>query len=121
VKINKQYKKNFGLETNFSFFLFWPFNRGIDQYRPNGGRYKKFVYTFEFVNLLSNKNTGLFEMFVGVLTTFQLGTNSIIALMFVESQRVHILSTCKVCNENLECCNIKLKKIHILLSQVYCV
>ena len=34
--------------------------------------------------------TGLFEMSVGVLTTCQFGTNSIIMLMFVESQRVHI-------------------------------
>jgi len=34
--------------------------------------------------------TGLFEMIVGVLTTCQFGTNSIIGLMFVESQRVHI-------------------------------
>ena len=37
----------------------------------------------------------------------QFGTNSIIVLMFVESQRVHIQSTCKVCNKNLECCSIK--------------
>ena len=29
----------------------------------------------------------------------QFGTNSIIVLMFVESQRVHIQSTCKVCNK----------------------
>ena len=49
------------------------------------------------------RNTGLFEMIVGVLTTCQFGTNSIIVLMFVESQRVHIQSTCKVCNKNLEC------------------
>jgi len=28
-------------------------------------------------------------------------------LMFVESQRVHIQSTYKVCNKNLECCSIK--------------
>ena len=35
------------------------------------------------------------------------GTNSIIVLMFVESQRVHIQSTCKVCNKNLECCSMK--------------
>ena len=39
----------------------------------------------------------------------------------VESQRVHIQSICKVCNKNLECCSIKLKNTHILLSQVYCV
>jgi len=31
----------------------------------------------------------------------QFGTNSIIVLMYVESQRVHIWSTCKVCNKNL--------------------
>ena len=37
----------------------------------------------------------------------QFGTNSIIVLMFVESQRVHIQSTCTVCNINLECCSIK--------------
>ena len=35
------------------------------------------------------------------------GTNLIIVLMFVESQRMHIQSTCKVCNKNLECCSIK--------------
>ena len=35
------------------------------------------------------------------------GTNSIIVLMFVESQRVHIQSTSKICNRNLECCSIK--------------
>jgi len=34
--------------------------------------------------------TGLFEIIVGVLTTCQFGTNSIIVLMFVESQRVHM-------------------------------
>jgi len=37
----------------------------------------------------------------------QFGMNSIIVLMFVEAQRVHIESTCKVCNKNLECCSIK--------------
>jgi len=37
----------------------------------------------------------------------QFGTNSTIVLMFVESQRVHIQSTCKVCNKYLECCSIK--------------
>jgi len=42
-----------------------------------------------------------------VLTTCQFGMNSIIMLMFVESQRVHIQSTCKVCNKTLECCSIK--------------
>jgi len=31
----------------------------------------------------------------------------IIVLMFVESQRVYIQSTCKVCNKNLEPCSIK--------------
>jgi len=31
----------------------------------------------------------------------------VIVLMFVESQRVHIQSTCKVCNKNLECFSIK--------------
>jgi len=55
------------------------------------------------------------------LTSYkQFGTNTLIVLMFVESQRVHIWSTCKVCNKNLEWCSIK-QKIHILLSQVYCV
>ena len=38
------------------------------------------------------------------------GTNSIIVLMCVESQRVHIQSTCKVCNKNVEYCSIKYKK-----------
>jgi hypothetical protein len=28
-------------------------------------------------------------------------------LMFVESQMVHIYSTCKVWNKNLECCSVK--------------
>jgi len=42
------------------------------------------------------------------LTSYkQFGMNSIIMLMFVESQRVHTQSTCKVCNKNLECCSIK--------------
>jgi len=42
------------------------------------------------------------------LTCYKLfGTNSIIVLMFVESQRLHIWSTCKVCYKNLECCSIK--------------
>jgi len=35
-------------------------------------------------------HTGLFKMIIGVLTTCRFGTNSIIVLMFVESQRVHI-------------------------------
>ena len=39
----------------------------------------------------------------------QFGTNSIIVLMFVESQRVQIQSTCKVRNKNLECCSIQQK------------
>jgi len=34
--------------------------------------------------------TGLFEMIVGVLTTCQFGTNSIIVLLFVESQMLNI-------------------------------
>jgi len=46
-------------------------------------------------------HTELFKMIVGVLTTCQFGTNPIIVLMFVESQRVHIYSTCKVCNKKL--------------------
>ena len=33
---------------------------------------------------------GFFEMIVGVLTTCQFGSNSIIVLMFVELQMVHI-------------------------------
>jgi len=37
----------------------------------------------------------------------QIGTNSIIVLIFVESTRVHIYSTCKLCDKNLECCSIK--------------
>ena len=49
------------------------------------------------------------------------GKNSIILLIFVKSQRVHIYSTFKVRNKNLEWCSIKLKKTHILISQVYCV
>ena len=48
----------------------------------------------------------------------QFGTNSIIVLIFVESQRVHIQSIYKVCNRSVVLLN---KKIHILLSQVYCV
>ena len=45
------------------------------------------------INFLKGWNssyTGLFKMTVEVLTTCQFGTNSIIVLMFVESQRVHI-------------------------------
>ena len=41
-------------------------------------------------------------------------TNSIIVLMFVESQRMHIWSTCKVCNKNLECVLLNKKK------HIYC-
>ena len=37
----------------------------------------------------------------------QFGTNWIIVLMFVESQMVHIQSTCRVCNRNWECCSIE--------------
>jgi len=44
----------------------------------------------------------------------QFGTNWIIVLMFVESQRVHIWSTCKVRNKILECRYINLKK------NIYC-
>ena len=54
-------------------------------------------------------------------TQLTCGTNSIIVFMFAESQTVHIQSTCKVCNKNLECFSIRLKKKHIHLSQVYCV
>jgi len=43
----------------------------------------------------------------------QFGTNWIIVLVFVESQRMHIQSTCKVCNKNLECCSIKQKNTYI--------
>ena len=50
----------------------------------------------------------------------QFGTNSIIVLMFLESQRVHIWSTCKVCNKTWSVVLLN-KKIHLLLSQVYCV
>ena len=41
------------------------------------------------------------------LCYWQFGTNSFIMLMFVESQRVHINSTCKVCKKKLESCSIK--------------
>ena len=40
----------------------------------------------------------------------QFGTNSIFVLMFVESQKVYIQSTCKVCHKNWECCSINLLK-----------
>ena len=50
----------------------------------------------------------------------QFGTNSIIVLMFVESQRVHIYSTCKVCNKkSLECCSIKKNTYSDLKCLVY--
>ena len=45
-------------------------------------------------------------------------TPTVISNNPVESQTVHIHSTCKVCNKYLECCSIKWKT-HILLSQVY--
>jgi hypothetical protein len=48
------------------------------------------------------------------------GTTSIIVLMFAESQTMHIYSTCKVCNKKLGVMFYYIK-IHILLSQVYCV
>jgi len=51
----------------------------------------------------------------------QFGTNPIFMLMFVESQRVHIQSTCKVCHKNLECCSIKSKNTYIPSSSVLCV
>jgi len=41
-----------------------------------------------------------------VLTFHESRSLTIIVLMFVESQRVHIYSKCKVCNKNLECCSI---------------
>jgi len=47
-------------------------------------------------------------------------TNSIILLMFVESQRLHIQSTCKVCNKTWSVILLN-KKMHILLSQMYCI
>jgi len=50
----------------------------------------------------------------------QFGTNSIIVLMFVELQRVHIQSTCKICNKNLECCSIKWKNTFAPISSVLC-
>jgi hypothetical protein len=31
-----------------------------------------------------------------------------------------LLHTCKVCNKNLECCSVKLKKIHTRISSVLC-
>ena len=54
--------------------------------------YQKSVLKYKLLILDTYQpdTTGLFEMIVGVLTTCQFGTNSIIVLMFVESQRVHI-------------------------------
>jgi len=46
----------------------------------------------------------------------QFGTNSIFVLMLVESQRVYIESTCKVCHKNLECCSIKYKNTYTPIS-----
>jgi len=65
-------------------------------------------------------NTGLFEMIVGVLTTSQLGTDPIIVLMFVESQRF----TCRVPIRYVtKTWSVVLlnKKKHTLLSEVYCI
>jgi len=44
---------------------------------------------------------------IETITAVMLQTNSIFVFMFVESQRVHIYSTCKVCHKNLDCCSIK--------------
>ena len=43
----------------------------------------------------------------GVLLWFSWMWLVAVVLMFVESQTVHIQSTCKVCNKNWECCSIK--------------
>ena len=40
--------------------------------------------------------------------------------MFVESQRVHIQSTYKVCNKNLECCSIIQKITYTPIASVLC-
>jgi hypothetical protein len=48
----------------------------------------------------------------------QFGTNWIILLM--ELQTAHIWSACKLCNKNWSIVLLN-KKIHLLLSQVYCV
>jgi len=40
------------------------------------------------------------------------GTKQIIVLMSVESQTVHIQSTCRVCNKNWECCSVKKTEQH---------
>jgi len=45
-----------------------------------------YIYIYIYIYIY----TGLLKMIVGVLTTCQFGTNSIIVLMFVESQRLHI-------------------------------
>ena len=61
------------------------------------------------------------EQFIkmAVLTCYkQFGTNSIILLMFVESQRAHTQSTCKVGNKNLECCSVKKKYIYSYLKRI---
>jgi len=39
--------------------------------------------------------------------------------MFVESHRVHIQSTCKVCKKNLECCSINKKNTYALKCIVF--
>jgi len=44
----------------------------------------------------------------------QFGTNYIVVLMFVESQTVHIYSTCKVCNKNSSVVLLNKKK------HIYC-
>jgi len=49
----------------------------------------------------------------------QFGTNSIIVLMFVESQRVHIWAPVRYETKTWRVVLLN-KKIHILLSQVYC-
>jgi len=65
-------------------------------------------------------NTGLFKMIVGVLTTCHFGTNLIIMLMFVESQMVTYRVPVRYVTKTWSVVLIN-KKIHILLSQVYCV
>ena len=41
-------KTTFGPAPNFGF---WPFNRGINWFHPNGGWYKHFIQILEFVKL----------------------------------------------------------------------
>ena len=48
----------------------------------------------------------------------QFGTNSIIVLMFVESQRVYIWSTCKVCNKTWSVVLLNKKYIYSYLKCV---